>query len=116
MHLTYRDSNEHPNAASAAGAGEAGAPEHKSDLTQASALDLLARELHWKMETLDPTRGDRDTDDYSSNGLWQAASDWERSFCRNCIEWIFARPELVKVALFGASNGNEVSERISPSE
>jgi hypothetical protein len=51
-----------------------------------SAIERLARELHWKMEHLDPTE---DSD-------WERLSDRQREFYRLCVRWLlFHRSDIL---------------------
>jgi hypothetical protein len=53
------------------------------------AIEFLARELHWKMETLDPVDG----------GDWDRLEDADREFYRQCVKWILAYPDQITAAL-----------------
>jgi len=57
--------------------------------TPGGALEALARELHWKMEALDPSDG-RD---------WRDLSDREREFYRLSVRAVLANREIVALAL-----------------
>jgi hypothetical protein len=58
---------------------------------QTEARERLARELHWKMEHLEPM----DAPD------WEMLSDRQRQFYRACIEWVLSDQDLVRSALIG---------------
>jgi hypothetical protein len=68
------------------------------------------------MEHLDPSCGWNSDVDPTANGLWDVADDWERGYCRNCIEWLLAHTDLVMVALERSANGDVIHQRVSPSE
>jgi hypothetical protein len=55
-----------------------------------AARERLARELHFKMEHLDPSDG---------GGEWEALSESQRELYRACVEWLFCDPSLVLKAL-----------------
>ena len=58
-------------------------------LSREEAIEGLARELHWKMEHLDPTDG----------ADWELLSDSEREFYRQSVAWMLLFPELIEAAL-----------------
>lgn len=52
-------------------------------------IEALARELHWKMEHLDP----------SDNPGWDELTDHDKNFYRCCVEWLLMEPKVVLAAL-----------------
>ncbi len=58
-------------------------------VSREEAIDLLARELHFKMEHLDPTE---DAD-------WEKLSERHRDFFRCCIRHLMLYGDLIRSAL-----------------
>ena len=54
------------------------------------ALASLAEELFDRMESIDP-----------DGSTWNGLSDEDRNYYRKCVEWLFMRPDLVRVVLEG---------------
>jgi hypothetical protein len=53
------------------------------------AIEALAKELHWKMEHLDPA-GDAD---------WAAMDEYDREYCRSCVKWLLLFPDHLRAAM-----------------
>ena len=70
-----------------------------------SPIEQLARELHWKMEHLDP----------SDAHEWECLSDHQKDFYMTCVEWILFHRELVMSAL-KFSNDNAILGSVATTE
>lgn len=57
-------------------------------LTKEEAIGRLALEIQFKTEHLDSGEGD-----------WANLDERSRSFYRQCVKWLLAHPEIVRVAL-----------------